>query len=56
MIGRLGSIRQEKVQLDGLPKPYWEYKELFLNEKAEMVAPRRTFDHAIDLKDRATPP
>jgi len=56
MIGRIGSTRQEVVQLEGLPKLYWQYKELFENEKAEMLAPRRTFDRAIDLKDGATPP
>jgi len=56
MIGRILSTRQEKVQLDGLPKPYWQYKELFENEKAEILAPRRTFDHVIDLKDGATSP
>ena len=56
MIGRIGSISQEEVQLDGLAKQYWQYKELFENEKAEMLAARRTFDHAIDLEDRATPP
>jgi len=56
MIGRIGSTRQEVVQLEGLLKPYWQYKELFENEKAEMVALRQTFDDAIDLKDRATPP
>jgi len=56
MIGRIGSTRQEEVQLDRLPKPYWQYKELFENRKAEILAPRPTFDHAIDLKDGATPP
>jgi len=56
MLGRIGSIRQKKVQREGLPKPYWQYKELFENEKAEMLAPRQTFDNAIDLKDGATPP
>jgi len=56
MIGSIGSTRHEEVQLEGLPKPYWQYKELFENEKADMLAPRRTFDHAIDLKDGATPP
>jgi len=56
MIGRIGATRHEDVQLEGLPKPYWQYKELFENEKVEMLAPRRTFDHAIDLKDGATPP
>jgi len=54
-IGRIGSTRQEEVRLEGLPKPYWQYKELFENEKAEMLAPRRTFDDAIDLNDGATP-
>jgi len=56
MIGSIGSTRQEEVQLEGLRKPYWQYKELFANQKAKMLAPRRTFDYAIDLKDGATPP
>jgi len=56
MIGRIASTRQEEVQLEGLLKPYWQYKELFENEKAEMLAPRRIFDHAKHLKDGATPP
>jgi len=56
MIGRIGSTRHEEVQVEGLPKPYWQYKELFENDKAELLAPRRTFDHAIDLKNGATPP
>jgi len=51
MIGRIGSTRQEEVQREGLPKPYWQYKELFENDNAGMLAPRRTFDDAIDLKD-----
>jgi len=56
MIGGIGSTRQEEVQLEGLPKPYWQYMELFENEKGEMLAPRQTFDHPINLKDQATPP
>ena len=55
-ISRIGSTRKNAIQLEGLPKPYWQYKDLFKDEKAEMLAPRRTFDHAIDLKERATPP
>jgi len=30
------------VQLDMLPKPYWQYKELFEERKGKMLAPRRT--------------
>ena len=58
MIGRIGSTRQEEleVQLAALPKLYWQHKELFDNENAEMPAPRRTLDHVIDWKDGATPP
>jgi len=56
MIGRIGSTRKEEVQVQGLPKLYWQYKELFENEIAEMLAPRGNFDHAIDLKDGATRP
>jgi len=56
MIERIRSIRQEEVQPEGLPKPHWQYKELCENEKAEMLAPRWTFNHAIDVKDEATSP
>jgi len=56
VIWRIRSTRQEDVQLEGLPKPYWHYKKLCENEKAEMLAARWTFNHAIDLKDGATPP
>ena len=50
MIGRIGASKEKEVKLDGLPKEYWQYRDLFANEKAEMLAPRRTFDHTIDLK------
>ena len=56
MIGRIGATKGKEIELDGLPKEYWQYKDLFRDEKAEMLAPRRTFDHAIDLKEGATPP
>ena len=55
-IGRIGSTRKNAIQLEGLPKPYWQYKELFEDEKGEMLAPRRTIDHTIELKEGATPP
>jgi len=56
MLGRIGSTRHEEIQLEGLRKPYWQCKEFFENENAEMLAPRRTFDHAIDHKEGSTPP
>ena len=56
MIGRIRTTKKEEVQLEGLLEQYWQYKELFGNEKAEMLAPRRSFDHAIDFKDGATFP
>ena len=56
MIGRIGATKEKEIELDGLPKEYWQYKDLFMNEKAEILAPRRTFDHAIGLKEGATPP
>jgi len=34
MIRRIRARRQEEVQLEGLPKPYWQYKELFENGKS----------------------
>ena len=42
--------------METLPKPHLQYKELFEEKKAKMLAPRRTFDHAINLKEGAEPP
>ena len=56
MIGSIGATKERKVQLDRLPKEYWQNKELFQDEKAEMLAPSRMCDHAIDLKEGATLP
>ena len=39
MTGRVGTTRKKEVQLEELPEPYWQSKELFGNEKAEMLAP-----------------
>ena len=54
----VGQIEQQEeggVQVESLPKPYWQYKELFQEKKAKMLAPPRTFDHAINLKEEAEP-
>ena len=56
MIGRIRATKGKEIELEGLPNEYWQYKDLFPDEKAEMLAPRRTFDHGIDLKEGATPP
>jgi len=55
-VGRIEREEEGGVQLETLPKPYWQYKELFEEKNAKMLAPRRTFDHAINLKEGAEPP
>jgi len=55
-VGRIECEEEGGVQLETLPKPYWQYKELFEEKKAKRLATRRSFDHAINLKDRAEPP
>ena len=42
--------------METLPKLYWQYKELFEEKKAELLAPRSTLDHAINLKEGPEPP
>jgi len=54
-VGRIEREEQGGVQLETLPKPEWQYKELFEEKKAKMLAARRTFDHAIHLKEGAEP-
>ena len=55
-VGRIEREEEGGVQLEALPKLYWQYKELFEEKKARMLVPRRTFDHAINLKEGAEPP
>ena len=55
-VGRIEREEEGGGQLEALPKPYWQYKERFEEKKAKMQAARRTFDHAINLKEGAEPP
>ena len=55
-IGRIRATKEEEVELDGLLKEYWQYKDLFTDTKGEMLALRRTLDHAIDLEEGAMRP
>ena len=55
----MGWIEREEeggVELETLPKSYWQYNALFEEKKAKMLAPGRTFYHAINLKEEAEPP
>jgi len=54
----VGRIEREEggVQLETLPKPYWQYKKLFEEKQTKILAPRRTFYHVINLKEGAEPP
>ena len=56
MVGRIEQEEEGGVQLETLPKQYWQFKELFEDKKAKMLAPGRTFDHAITLEEGAEPP
>jgi len=49
-VGRIGRKEEGGVQLEAMPKPYWENKELLEEKNAGMLAPRRTFNHTINLK------
>jgi len=55
-VGRIAREEEGGVQLETLPKLYWQYKELFEEKKAKRLAPRRTFDHVINLKEGAESP
>ena len=55
-VGRIEREEEGGVQLETLPKPYWQFAELFEEKKAKMLAPRITCDHAMNLKEGAEPP
>jgi len=54
-VGRIGREDAGGIQLKTLRKPNWLYKELFEERKVEILAPRRTFDHPINLQEWAEP-
>ena len=57
VIGRMEKVDDEKVTIiDRLPERYHGYLDLFCPSTAEKLAPRRTFDHAINLKPDTQPP
>jgi len=55
-VGRIEREEEGGEQLETLPKPYLQYKKLFEEKKAKMVAPQKTFDHTINLTEGAKPP
>jgi len=55
-VGWMEREEEGGLQLQTLPKACWQYKEHFEEKKAKMLAPRRTFNHANNLKDRSEPP
>jgi len=38
-VGRIEREEEGALQLETLPKAYWQYKELFEEKKAKMLAP-----------------
>ena len=56
-IGRLEQVDNEEITiLDRLSEVYHDSLDLFRPSIAEKLAPRRTFDHAIDIKPDQQPP
>jgi len=56
-VGRIGKIEEkDPIELETLPREYAQFKHLFRPEASEKMPPRRTFDHAIDLKEGSEPP
>jgi len=57
VIGRIEKVDDERITIiDRLPERYHDYLDLFRPSTAEKLAPRRTFDYAIDLKPDTQPP
>ena len=54
-VGRIEREDKGGVQLETLPKRFWQYKELCEEKKPKLLAPRRTFDHGIKIKAGAAP-
>ena len=55
-VTRIEREEEGGIELEMVPKPYWQYNERFEEKKAKVLAPQRTFDHTINLKEGAKPP
>ena len=56
-ISRIEQVDDEEVTiLDRLSEVYYDYLDLFRLSTVEKLAPRRTFDHVIDIKPDQQPP
>ena len=56
-IGRIEQVDDEKITiLEKLPEVVHDYLDLIPPSTAEKLAPRRNFDHAIDIKHDQQPP
>jgi len=57
VIGRIEKLDDENITcINRLPEGYYDYFDLFRPSTTEKLAPRRTFDHAINLKPDTQPP
>ena len=55
-IGRIEQVHDEKITIpDRLPEVYNDYLDRFGPSTAQRLAPRRTFDHAINIKPDQQP-
>ena len=53
---KLGLNSEAKELNSRIPAEYHEFLDVFGERMADALPPHRTFDHAIDLKDRTDPP
>ena len=57
IIGRVQRVNEPLITIpDEVPKPYHEYIELFQDEIATQMPPRRMWDHEIKIKEGEEPP
>jgi len=56
VIGQIEKVEEKVTIIHRLPERYHDYLDLFRPSMAEKLAPRRTFDHAIDLRPDTQPP
>jgi len=55
-VGRIEQEEEGGVKLETLPKRHWQFKKPFEEKKAKMLAPRKTFDYAINFREGAKRP
>jgi len=55
VVKRTGKDKNEEVLRKLVPKKFWKWRKVFGKKESERMPVQKTWDHAIELKERFVP-